>query len=245
MQSWIRRSLMALAVFTAFLFGSSAAALACSHLENQHCYSITTWHMVSPSEVLGGEAYILAYYGDVPNWNSGDFITNELWVDFPKMNADAWVEGGLAIGEQSATSTNYFTARSYNSSNYVEHVYPTGPGYNTWMNLYLDQHAPWPRGTWCAVFNPGLSPEYCYAGFPGSSTELQTGLEYAANTSSGAYNNGVSVGWAQWTNGEWREEWNDPRSHAVPERNLPLCINVPASGYTWGSVAFSYVPPGC
>jgi hypothetical protein len=88
------------------------------------------------------------------------------------------------------------------------------------------------------------SPDACYNDFPKKSEALQTGLEYATSAGTGAEINGRSVGWTEWNNWTWHEGWYGAYAKAHPNYSgSPLCIVIPASGYTYGSVAFA--DPGC
>jgi hypothetical protein len=217
-------------------------ALACSVAEGSHCYSISDWEMTkSPEEVEGAYTEIEAYYGNVPNYTS-EFIDNEMWVAFPSKE-EAWTEAGITFGygTGSATVPDYFYARSYGPKKYSEYIYPDGPPLNNWSGVYLDE--PTAKGTWCVTWSWDHTPDICWEGFPKSSKELNSGLEFATTVSSGSDNNGRNVSWAQWMNGAWHHEWNDGTTHALSYREKPLCIVAPAPGYTWGSVAYS--APGC
>jgi hypothetical protein len=198
--------------------------------------------MTKPEEVKGAYDEIETYYANVPNWGT-EFIDNEMWVAFPQMNAEAWVEAGVTwgYGTGSATAGRYFYARSYGPGKYAEAIYPSGPPFNTWIGVYLDQ--PGAAGTWCVTWAWDHSPDKCWGGFPNSSIELQNGLEFATTVESGANNNGRNSGWGQWMNGGWHHEWKGGSHHAEPFWDKPLCINAPAPGYTWGSIA--YAAPGC
>jgi hypothetical protein len=221
-----------------------AQADACSVESGRHCYAIEKWEMTgSPAEIMGAYANIDMYYGKVPNWGS-EFLDNEMWVAFPGFNADAWVEAGATVGwPYSETEPHYFVARSYNASNYWEYIWPNaGPGYNNWFGFYIDEPYGM-NGEWCLTWKWDNSPDDCFTSFPKSSKELQGGLEFATTTSSGADNNGILLGWQQWVNGAWYETWESAWNHPYAVLNSPLCLNVPAPGHNWGSVAFAV--PGC
>jgi hypothetical protein len=224
------------------------AAAACSVEESQHCYAIEAWNMQgSPAEVIGAFAHEELYYGNTPNWSpevEGGFQDGEMWVAFPGFNPDAWVEAGATIGwPYSETEPRYFVARSYNSSNYWEYVWPTsGPPYYSWFGYYIDE--PYGQnGKWCLTWEWDKTPDDCFASFPKSSKELNAGLEFATTTASGADSNGLLIGWQQWTNGAWYENWESSWNKPRAEHNAPLCLNVPAPGHHNGSIAFSV--PGC
>ncbi|MBA3808530.1 MAG: hypothetical protein H0X28_09090 [Solirubrobacterales bacterium] len=224
-------------------------AHACSVKSEQHCYAIEDWEMTgSPAEVMGAYASVDIYYGQVPNWSpegEGGFLDNEVWVAFPGFSSSgAWVEAGATVGwPYSGTEPRYFVARQYNSKDYWEYVWPTaGPGYNNWFSYYINEpHGK--NGEWCLTWAWDKTPSNCFTSFPKSSKELNGGLEFATTTTSGANNNGLLVGWQQWTNGAWYENWESAWNHPFAARNKPLCLNVPAPGRHWGSVAFSV--PGC
>jgi hypothetical protein len=219
-------------------------ASACSANAGEHCYSVVNWNMNEPEgeEVYGAQAELETFYGDVPRWEYGDFITNELWVAFA--NGNEWIEGGAVIGNRlNATTPNYFVAREYGADKYLEFDYPgEGPGYYAWYGLYLDEpHGA--NGEWCATWGWETAPDYCFAGFWTASDELSTGMEFGTTTASGADNNGQSLGWALWTNWTWHEQWEGAYAKAEPSWNPPLCISAPSPGHNYGSVAFAV--PGC
>jgi hypothetical protein len=97
-----------------------ADAFACSAEEEKHCYAIERWEMQgSPAEIMGAKAEEVIAPSDVPNWNSeSGFLDDEMWVDFPQMNSEAWVEAGATVGwPYSPTEPHYFHARSYGKEN--------------------------------------------------------------------------------------------------------------------------------
>jgi hypothetical protein len=180
----------------------------------------------------------------VPNWSSEKgFIDDEMWVGFP---GERWEEGGLSIGYPFGEKTlYYFVAREYGGPNgYWEYEYPgsTAPWYE-WIGLYIDE--PYgANGDWCYTWAWDSKPDFCWSGFPTSSTDLEAGMEFATTTASGADNNGQLVGWAYWTNDTWHELWAGSYNHAYRVTpNKPICTTVPSPGYTWGSIAFAI--PGC
>jgi hypothetical protein len=216
-----------------------ANAFACSVEEGKHCYAIEDWHMQgSPAEIMGAKAEEVLAPSYVPNWGS-EFLDDEMWVAFPQMNSEAWVEAGATVGwPYSPTEPHYFHARSYGPKKYNEAIYPTGPGYYNWFSYYLDE--PYGHnGEWCITFGWESSPNQCWANFGKSSQELQAGLEFATTTSSGAYNATVIQGWEQWMSGTWVARWESPWNHPFAVLNSPLCLDVPAPERDWGSVAAS------
>lgn len=239
-------------VLLAAICGGSLAlatqADACSVVNGKHCYAVELWKMQeSPAEVMGAYADESLGSGRTPNWSpegEGGFQDAEMWVTFPAFNENAWVEAGATIGwPYSETEPRYFVARSYNEKNYWEHIYTSsGPPYGSWFGYYIDE--PYGQnGEWCLTWKWDTSPDYCFTGFPKSSKELQGGLEYATTTASGAEINGILLGWQQWTNGAWYENWESTWNRAFPSWNSPMCINVPAPGHNYGSIAFS--APDC
>jgi hypothetical protein len=217
-------------------------AYACNVEPDKHCYSIVDWSMTKPEEVMGAYDEIETSYGDVPHFEM-EFIDNEMWVAFPQINDEAWVEAGVTFGYGTGSEDvdDYFYAGSYGPKKYKEFIYPEGPPNETWIGVYLDD--PEINGAWCVEWKWDTKPEICWTGFSDSSIELESGLEFATTTASGADDNGRNSGWAQYMNGGWHHEWNDGVTKAEPIRNKPLCIAAPAPGYTWGSIAYS--APGC
>jgi len=224
------------------------AAFACSKEEGHHCYSVTYYEMSSAKgeKVFGASSNMELYYGVTPWWEAGDRQNAEMWVG---LGNDRWVEGGATVGHGYNAGTGaestpmYFVARNYGPGSYWEFDWQgDGPGYYNWYRLYIAEQGT-ANGTWCTQWAWDSKPDFCFADFAPSSTELEAGLEYATSPASGARINGRSVGAEEWTNWTWHESWSGSYNHAQPFYESPLCINVPAPGYTWGSVAFS--APGC
>ncbi|HTB50145.1 MAG TPA: hypothetical protein VK701_04140 [Solirubrobacteraceae bacterium] len=223
-------------------------ALACENEPvTHHCYSVVQWYMAaSGEEVLGAKAELETFYAEVPRWQSGDFITNELWVVFPQWS-DAWVEGGTITGaDRSESSPHYFEARSYGPKELEVFINEgPGPADGAVYGLYIDE--PYGRnGEWCETWAWDKGPNLCFSGFPHSSTFLQTGMEYATPTSSGATNFGTSIGWAYWTNDTWHEDWAGSGAHATGY-TTSSCFGIddPIPGYNWGSIEFWAPETGC
>ncbi len=240
--TYMRKLLVAATVVAFGALTLPALATACSVEEGKHCYSVVEWWMGNPTEeVRGAYDEIESYYGSVPNYTS-EFIDNEMWVVFPS-KSNAWVEAGATwgYGTPGAESPDYFYARSYSKSNYAEAIYPTGPPMYTWYGVYIDD--PSLNGSWCVQWQWDKVPDICFTSFPKTSKELNNGLEFATTTASGADNNGRAVGWAQWMDGTWHREWAGAYNHALPSWSPGMCINAPAPGYKYGSVAFA--APGC
>jgi hypothetical protein len=231
---------------------SVPAALACSKENAYHCYAITEYKMDQEEgeSVYGAQADMELYYGKTPWYYAGDRQNDELWVDMNE-NHTTWIEGGAYVGyaytaegSSSESTPYYFLANSYGPGTYSEFDYPgAGPAYNTWYGLYLDEpHGV--NGEWCATWIWDNTPDRCWVDYRYKATELQTGLEYATEPESGAEINGRSIGWDEWTNWTWHESWSGSYKRASSGyTGSPLCINVPAPGYTYGSVAFA--APGC
>jgi len=239
------RALMVAVVSSAVAFVTPAVASAhpChrTELETEHCYSIASWYMPSSGEeVRGAYAELETYYGEVPHFNE-EFLTNELWVDFPS-KSEAWVEAGIVFdGGRPGSPTNdeYFYARSYGPKQFMKYQnYDAGAPMYSWYGVYIDD--PSLNGDWCITWKWDSKPDECFPSFPKTSKLLQTGLEDAGPSTR---NNGRSVGWKQTMSGGWYKEWNDAGSEAEPFHESPTCINAPAPGYPVGSIAFSV--PGC
>jgi hypothetical protein len=204
-------------------------------------------------EAYGAYANMELFYGRTPWYYNGDRQNGEFWVDMNETNT-RWIEGGAYVGYYglnntgspfySETTPNYFYARSYGPNTYSEFDYPgIGPAYGAWYGLYIAQQGV-ANGNWCVQWAWDKSPDACYNDFPKKSEQLQTGLEYATTQGTGAEINGRSVGWTEWNNWTWHEGWYGAYSKAhVEYTGSPLCIVAPATGYTYGSVAFS--DPGC
>ncbi len=242
------RHILALSlVFAAWLLLADNAVACENEPTTHHCYSVVQWYMSAPGEeVLGAKAEIETFYAKVPRWSHGDFITNELWVVFPQWS-DAWVEGGTITGAyRSESSPHDFEARSYGPKELEVFINEgPGPADGAVYGLYIDE--PYGRnGDWCETWAWDKGPNLCFSSFPHSSTFLQTGMEYATPTSSGATNFGTSIGWAYWTNDTWHEDWAGAGAHATPyTSNSCFGIDDPILGYNWGSIEFWAPETGC
>ena len=223
----------------------ASKAFGCSKAEGQHCYALTEYIM-DPSKgeaVYGAYANMELFYGTVPSWEEGDFETGEMWVG---LGQERWMEGGATIGHGwsenltgNGTTPYYFVARSYGPKQYYEFDwYGVGPGFNNWYGLYISEQKT-ANGNWCTQWAWDKSPDFCWNGFQNKSTDLETGMEYATSPASGPTFNGRSVGWQEWTNWTWHAFWYGAYNKARPYYEKPLCINAPAPGYTYGSVAFA------
>jgi hypothetical protein len=242
----IRVAIASLALALAILACTGASnAFACGAPVEVHCYGITKYNMNQSKgeEVYGAQEEISIAYGSVPNWSSEKgFLDDEMWVG---LGSERWEEGGVSVGYPFGEKTlYYFVAREYSHNQYWEYEYPgsTAPWYE-WIGLYIDE--PYgANGDWCYTWAWDTKPDFCWSGWPKSSTQLEAGLEFATTASSGADNNGQIVGWEQWNNWSWHREWAGAYAHAyrvAPEK--PICTTVPSPGYTWGSIAFAV--PGC
>jgi len=240
---------LAVLAFTMLGLVSAPTSFACSHEEGKHCYAVISWQMnrSKGEEVYGAHAALETYSSDVPNWELGEFIDDEMWVGLGGTGKGTkWVEGGTTTpGEfENAYTPDYFIAREYGYENYYEYDYKeASPGFNTVYGLYIDE--PYgANGDWCAQWDWDSKPDFCFSGFQTYSTDLEAGMEYGTTSASGAYNSAKSVGQALWTNWTWHEVWAGSYNHAeTVTPNKPLCISAPLSGHTWGSAAFS--APGC
>lgn len=84
-------------------------------------------------EIYGAHAALETYSSDVPNWELGEFIDDEMWVGLGGTGKGAkWVEGGTTTpGEfENAYTPDYFMAREYGYENYYEYDYKeASPGF--------------------------------------------------------------------------------------------------------------------
>jgi hypothetical protein len=235
------------AIAATLIAAHSSTAVACE-FEVYHCWARAQWSMTGAEKVKGAYAEIETFYTTVPNYSDG-FVDNSLWTYIPTYASDKWVEAGSMVGfytkypSERATKPEYYVYVNYGPGSYKQYNnYATGPADYSWFGVYIDQ--PYGAGEWCVTWKWDTKPDYCFGPFEHTySTELWDGLEVADTISSGVENNGQAVGWGEWMNGEWHEEWNGGTAHAEPFWNSPLCINAPSPGYTWGSAAFAV--PGC
>jgi hypothetical protein len=147
----------------------------CSAGNGHHCYALATWAMGSGEEVLGSETIQDTSVMDVPNWEKGDFVTNEEWSIFKNGGSSTyWTETGQ-IGGYGYNCCNIYAFKAWNNSNGFSFE-EIGEVWKAETNYYL-MHANG-GGDWCWYVGPG--GEYnvgCKDGFEAYSHWLEDGTE--------------------------------------------------------------------
>jgi hypothetical protein len=270
MRTFARRSFTShfakVVVSLAVVGGSSllmaSPAAACFHGDpaETHCYAIAEWPNVSIAETLidanTSKAEVPEAAGTEYN---GTFYEpreqDEEWSDFPPhMGINEWIEVGDTTGyiwdKKFESSPVFYEADqswSYptmNAKNYNEVDYPTqSPGTGWWDATTYTENS----GSWCATIQS--TDAFCFPGLKQYASDLQDGLEYAANNdperNGGAYatNTGQVIGYAknsagsvtQWTGAHLRyiDEAGDPWP---PAGSWGVCGKLNALGQGNGAI---------
>jgi hypothetical protein len=185
------RELLIVTVATALFIGLPSTAGATnwkcyrSAEENHHCYALSQWDMVGcPKECVdGGVADIETSEMDVPGWESGDFVTNEMWES--SSESAGWVESGQIAGNSySCCSMHpFFAAEANNGKAFYMYEQPGTIGsnrYNDYVIQDLEHNGIW-RIYW-GYENTGWVEVHAYSGYPAKTDELEAGMEAGANT---------------------------------------------------------------
>jgi hypothetical protein len=205
--------------------------------EENHCYAIAEWLMKNTGEeVKGVSSEIATTAMSVPNWESGDFITNEQWMSDP--NSGRWVEDGQGAGfnnaheegrEINGASLHWFYA--YQTSVFALYVAPWT--YEGWTYISYTLSDPSNNGEWCEKI--GTVQVACQGGFVKYSKDVEVGME-AADTSApenaGLDRTGVQHldgNWYHWNEAEWRTE-----NYVGEDEKAYVC----AKGYEPGVAAY-------
>ncbi len=207
-----RRYLTGLVVVSWLLLPASASATwgnKCSLGNVHHCYAVAEWPMTGSGngggeEVKGisSEFYTTAML--VPEWQQGDFVTNEQWMIGYN---GRWVEDGQIAGYNSPTeegrevnydSLHWFYAYE-NTGNGSVPVYVAPWTYNGYEWRSYTLWDPGNNGTWCErIGEPQVA---CQSGFRKYATVAELGMEAADEQQ--PENGGKSRTGGQWLDGSW------------------------------------------
>ncbi len=222
--------------FTAMIIGftpvppAKAATWKCyrSAEENHHCYALTEWHMAGcPKECIqGGVANIVTESMDVPGWESGDFVTNELWVS--SHTWPGWVESGQIAGDgMSCCEIHRFEAAEPNYGKGKDFTMYIQPGTISLKEAhdYVIQDLEY-NGIW-RVYWGQENTDWYEAGaynheYSSSNDELEAGLEGGANTQ--PYNSGVQALAGVWGEPASWHPWEGAYSKAKFSESPATCI---------------------
>ena len=170
-----------------------------------HCYA--TSHLYGPSELTGVVAN-KPLVSNVPEWPSGAFKSEELWLEFS--SKPGWIETGIIAGEgYDCCYTRRFYAQESPGGNFTYYESPeVAPGgVNTYSVIQDDGR----NGVWNVWWGCGPGVYNCWnkaarfgGGLPVYANELEAGLEVSSNTEPEAAGadevaRGNLNGWLPWT----------------------------------------------
>jgi hypothetical protein len=212
--------------------------------EGHHCYAIANWAMAGyPREYTDGTAlYMDSLSTDVPGWESGDFITNEVWNIF---GANDYLETGQIAGMgKSCCTLHRFWSYTLHGAQYTQIDVPAAAGntYNTY-EIYDPCHC----GNWQYWWNG--SPPYgngtkvlelneSQTSYPAWTKTLEDGLEAGANYQPYSWGRTEVAGvvppsdvWTEWISGFG--------VHAIEEASPHQCVGRNAYSPYYGNIEFS------
>jgi hypothetical protein len=186
----------------------------CKAASDYHCYVVAEWDMKSGEEVYGGLNEERTSSIDVPGWEAGYFVDNEMWMWNHAKGPGTWTEIGQQAGEgKGCCNTWWFYAwdnsvegyRAFVDAPYVSEV-PLEVGIH-----YLMEWAGGGSNIWCWRYGATLTnPEYyelkaCANYFYEASTQMEAGGEIATESKPSFASATNSLG--EWTNYTWHT-WN-------------------------------------
>jgi hypothetical protein len=198
--------------------------------EEEHCYALSIWWMKGGEHVEGAEALINTEEVDAYEWESGAFVSNEMWLSWTS-NQNQWVEAGQIAGDYiNCCSIQPFVAykipgQSFKIDRDTELDYNTHQYYQYQISGQSDD------GHWCLyIGETQITCPYFGTGYK-TATDLEDGMEAGANKWEA--NNGVNQvnGWWEHVKHHWLfdELW----------RETDTCILRP-SGAPWaGDVQYA------
>ncbi|HTA15014.1 MAG TPA: hypothetical protein VK781_09170 [Solirubrobacteraceae bacterium] len=161
---------------------AKAATWKCT--ESSHCYALAEWHMAGCSTecIDGGVADITSQSANVPGWEKGAFVTNEMWAS---TNGEGWVETGQVAGNgmDCCSEHRFFAAESTNNLNYYEYDQPDSVPinqYHSYVIQDLSHNGAW--GIYWGYENTEWTLAHEYGGFWPHIDELEAGMEGATNS---------------------------------------------------------------
>jgi hypothetical protein len=178
-----------------------------------HCYVVAQWDMKGAEQVYGGDTEQRTSHIEVPGWEKGYFVDNEMWSWNHEKGDGTWTEIGQQAGEgKGCCNTWWFYAFQNPVEKYNQYV---GPPYVSEVPEEVGMHyaMKWAGGSniWCWYYGATLTnPETfelkaCANYFYQGATQLEAGGEIATESKpsfASAANNS-----AQWTNDTWHT-WN-------------------------------------
>jgi hypothetical protein len=201
-------------------------------------------------ELKGISGEIASDAMSVPFWESGDVVTNEMWLNAPESEG-GWAEDGQLAGENDSTEeghevngTSLHPFWAYNGNNggkFTIYVYPGTVAPGSWQS-YSEEDI-YTNGYWCAGLSFGTAE--CKGGYPAFATDVQVGME--AGDERQPENAGQDHIIRQNTTGTW-ETWphaayESEDSNGESEAGYVCAANYGglAPGYTqWGTPSSSH-----
>ncbi len=152
--------------------------------ESHHCYAVEAFEMSGyPREYADGavaDQYTAAM--NIPGWESGDFVTNELWVSFPGNQnylEDGQMSGGALAGGAAGTccALHPFYAETTNGNQYGYESpnFVGGANYN-----YYEIYDPCHCGLW-GIWWENYGDVRNYSQYPAWNIDEEAGIEVGAN----------------------------------------------------------------
>ena len=198
--------------------------------ENEHCYALSIWNMHPGEHVEGAEALVDTELDDAYEWESGAFISNEIWLHW-NSGPQQWVETGSIVGDYASCCTIHpfvaykIAGQSFKMLRNEGLVYSANQYYQYQISGQSDD------GHWCLYIGSSqVTCPYFGTGYK-SATLLEDGMEAAA--SAWEADNGVNQvnGW-----------WSDAKHHWDFDelwRQTDTCVLRP-SGAPWpGDVQYA------
>ncbi len=150
--------------------------------EGHHCYAESEWYMEGyPTEYVDGSvAYMDTTSMNVPGWEGGAFVSNEIWVAFRGL--PGYMEAGQVGGNgEDCCTLHRFYSGTTDGKNFYEYDQPGAINLNEFNNYYISD--PGHNAVWGIYWGPEATLVHTYSGlFPAWSSVLIGGAEAAANT---------------------------------------------------------------
>jgi hypothetical protein len=178
-----------------------------------HCYVLAEWNMKGSEQVYGGDTEQRTSHIDVPGWEFGYYVDNEMWIWNHAQGRGTWTEIGQQAGEgKGCCNTWWFYAFKNPVEGYNQY---TGAPYVSEVPEEVGNHysMKWAGGSniWCWYYGATLTnPETlelkaCANYFYEGATQLEAGGEIATESKPSFAS--TSNNSAQWTNRTWHT-WN-------------------------------------
>jgi len=171
-----------------------------------HCYVISKFNMSGAEEGYGGVTEQRTAFIEVPGWESGYFVDNEMWAWNHAKGPATWTEIGQQAGEGKGCCNVWWF---YAFKNPVEGYLAFVDAPWVWeVSLNVGNHysMQWAGGNiWCWYYGSSNELKACANYFYKPATQLEAGGEVATSSKpafAAAANNGI-----EWNNYTWHV-WN-------------------------------------